>query len=233
MVTGSVRGIGLAVARQFQERGDRVFITWRDSESLAEALESEFPKRVLRADFLDRKATGELVASLVEREGRLDHVVHCVGEYISKPLAETSADEALRMWQSNAQTSLHLFEAARAALRDSHGTAVFLGCAGLEGLGARKQVAAYVAAKSALCVLVRSWALEEGPHGVRVNLVSPGIIPHEHAAPDSHDAKLHSAIPLGAPGTAEDIAQACVWLSSDLAKHVTGANLPVTGGWQG
>lgn len=233
LVTGSVRGLGLAVAREFAKRGDRVYVTWRSSEKLAADLENEFAGRVVQLDLLDHDSTLACVAQIVRAEGRLDHLVQCAGEYLAKSLAETTACEATHMWRSNVETSLHLMEAARRALRESRGTAVFLGCAGLEGLRARRSVAAYAAAKTALCVFVRSWALEEGPHGVRVNLVSPGIIPHEHADDDTHDAELHGAIPLGAPGTPADVAQACLWLSSDQAAHITGVNLPVTGGWQG
>lgn len=233
LVTGSVRGLGLEIARSFAQRGDRVYVTWRTSKQLTARLESEFTGRVVRLDLLDRDSTFACVKRIMESEGQLDHVVQCAGEYLAKPLAETSTAELTGLWRSNVETSLHLMEAARAALRESRGTAVFLGCAGLEGLRARRSVAGYAAAKSALCVLVRSWALEEGSHGVRVNLVSPGIIPHEHAAEDTHDAELHSAIPLGAPGTPADVAQACLWLSSDQAAHITGVNLPVTGGWQG
>jgi len=232
-VTGSVRGLGLATAREFAKRKFRVYLTWRGSEALAAQVEAEFPGRVRRVDLLDGQATRALVADIVRTEGRLDHVVQCVGEYLSVPLSKTSSAQVTHMWRSNVETSMNLFEAARPALRESRGTAVFLGCAGLEGLRARSSVAAYAAAKSALCVLVRSWALEEGPLGVRVNMVSPGIIPHEHADEETHDAELQSSIPLGGPGTPEDIAQACVWLSSDQAAHITGTNLPVTGGWQG
>ena len=214
-------------------RGDRVHVTWRNSKDLAERAEGEFGGRVHRVDFQNPDSTREIASKVIEVEGRIDHVVHCVGEYFSAPLAETPVSEATRMWRSNVETALNLFESTRAALRDSRGSAVFFGCAGLEGLRARKQVAAYAAAKSALCVLARSWALEEGTHGVRVNLVSPGIIPHEHADADTHDTELHAAIPLGAPGTPEDIARACAWLTSDEARHITGVNLPVTGGWQG
>jgi NAD(P)-dependent dehydrogenase (short-subunit alcohol dehydrogenase family) len=232
-VTGAVRGLGLAVARRFQQGGDLVHLTWRSSESLAQEAELEFPGRVHRVNHQEGSATRNCVERILEQDGALQHVVHCVGEYHPAALTETHVDDARRMWTSNVETALHLVEAVRPHLRASRGTAVFFGCAGLEGLRARRQVAAYAAAKSALCVLVRSWAQEEGAFGVRMNLVSPGIIPHEHAAADTHDERLHDEIPLGSPGTPEDIAQACAWLSSPESAHVTGINLPVTGGWQG
>src|SRR5438876_445034 len=83
----------------------------------------------------------------------------------------------------------------------ARGHAVFFGTSGLAGFRARRATAAYAAAKSALFVLVKSWALEEAPHGVTVNLVSPGHVPHAGAHPDTLDEERLRAIPLGRPGT--------------------------------
>ena len=98
----------------------------------------------------------------------------------------------------------------------------------MERARARKRIAAYASAKTALLVLARSWALAEGSHGVRVNMISPGFIPHPHA--DSSTFRSQ-AIPLGRPGTAEEVAEAANWLTSEDASYVTGVNLEVAGGW--
>jgi 3-oxoacyl-[acyl-carrier protein] reductase len=135
------------------------------------------------------------------------------------------------MLESNFLSAVGLFDAARPWLRAARGCAVFFGCAGLEGLRARADTALYTAAKTALLVYARSLAREEAPHGVRVNVVSPGIVPHAHAAPDTHDPALHARIPLGRVGRPEDVAAAVRWLASKDAAHVTGQNLDVAGGW--
>ena len=103
--------------------------------------------------------------------------------------------------------------------------------AGLAGLRGRREAAAYAAAKSALCVLVRSWALEEAAHGVRVNLLSPGIVPHADAAAETRDPARAERVPLGRAGTPEEIAAAAAFLLGDGASYCTGVDLEVAGGW--
>jgi NAD(P)-dependent dehydrogenase (short-subunit alcohol dehydrogenase family) len=157
--------------------------------------------------------------------------VHAVGEFRSGPLEALAADELRALFENNVGSALCCFGAARAALRASRGAALFFGTAGLAGLRGRREAAAYAAAKSALLVLVRSWALEEGPHGVRVNMLSPGVVPHEHAAPATLAPGLAARVPLGRTGTPQEVAQAAAWLVSAEASYVTGSELEVAGGW--
>jgi NAD(P)-dependent dehydrogenase (short-subunit alcohol dehydrogenase family) len=231
LVTGSVRGLGLATARALQARGDRVHVVYRSSADAARALESEFPGRVHRADALSEADLRQLVERVLARDERLDHLVHAVGEFVTGPLSELEPSDFRRMLASNAESSFLVHRAAREALRRSKGSLVFFGCAGLDGLRARREAAAYAAAKSALLVLARSLALEEGPHGVRVNLVSPGIVPHPHASTDTAVKARSARIPLGRPGEPQDIANAVLWLCSPQAAYVTGVDLEVAGGW--
>jgi len=231
LVTGSARGLGLAVARAFRARGDHVHVTWRSEGATARDLAEEFGARAHRADLLDPAAPSELVSAVLARDGRLDHVVHAVGEYVSGPLESCSAADLGRMLASNVTSAFHLFGAVRPALREARGRAVFFGTSGLAGFRARRTTAAYAAAKSALLVLVRGWALEEAPHGVTVNLVSPGHVPHAHAHADTLDEERLAQIPLGRPGTPEDVARAVSFLCSDEAAYTTGTELLVSGGW--
>jgi len=208
-----------------------VHVVWRSEGERAQALRDEFGERAHHADLARPADVRRVVAEVLAAEGRLDHVVHAVGEYVSGPVAEVQHADLTRMFASNVETAFLLMEAARPALRASRGDAVFFGCSGLEGHRARKLTAAYAAAKSALRVLVRAWALEEAPHGFRVNMVSPGHVPHADAHPDTLERERLEQIPLGRPGTPGDIARAVAFLSSPEAAYTTGTDLFVTGGW--
>ena len=233
LVTGSVRGLGLGTARALRDEGAAVHVQWRSEGPAADALRGEWTHRAHRADLEDEAQAVRLVESVLAVDGRLDGLVHAVGPYVSGPLAELDTASLRRMWTGNVESAFHVFGAARAALRAARGSAVFFGTSGLEGMRARRSTAAYAAAKSALRVLVRSWAQEEAPHGVRVNLVSPGHVPHAAAHPDTLDEELLARIPLGRPGTPADVAAAVRWLLSPDASYTTGVDLGVTGGWLG
>lgn len=232
LVTGGVRGLGLAAARALAGDGYAVHVTWRDSRDLAAERSAEFGEdRVHRADLERPEEADRLVEDVLARDGRLDVLVHAVGEYVAGPLAELSPEILRRLLASNLESALHAVAAARTPLRRRGGAIVLFGCAGLGGLRARRRAAAYAAAKSALLVIARSLALEEAPHGVRVNVVSPGVAPHPHAHPDTLDPEVQRSVPMGRPTRPEEVAEAVRWLVSPAASHVTGADLPVAGGW--
>lgn len=228
IITGSARGIGLGVAKDLASRGWRTHAVYRSRERLAE-LEERFPGRVHEADLTRSEDCRRLVSSVLERDGRIDGVVHSVGEYEAGPLEGFDDETFDRLIQSNLTSAFRLTTAVRQSLRDANGSLVYFGCAGLDSLRARSDAAAYVTAKTGLLVFMRSIAKEEAAFGVRANMVSPGLVPHADSSADTQS--LASDVPLGRPGTPEDVAQAVAYLLSAEAAHVTGQNLEVAGGW--
>jgi 3-oxoacyl-[acyl-carrier protein] reductase len=187
--------------------------------------------QVHQADLTEEGAAQQVVQAVLAREGQLDGVVHAMGEFFSGAPSETGRDQIQSLWRSNMLSAADLLDGARAALRESGGAAVFFGTAGLDGLRGRETTAAYTAAKTALLVWMKSAALEEAPHGVRINMVSPGIIPHMGAAPETQDPERIARIPSGRGGKPEEVAAAVNWLLSPDASYVIGQNLEVAGGW--
>ena len=231
LVTGSARGLGLAVARALAARGDLVHVVHRTPTPAVAELEREFEGRAHAADVTDPAGVRALVEGVVERDGRLDVLVHAVGEYAPGPLEGYEHADLQRMFRSNVESAALLVDAARTHLRAARGNALLFGCSGNDQPRAWRETAVYAAAKTALLVLVRSWAVEEAPHGVRFNMVSPGHVPHEHAASDTTDPALWGRIPMGVPGAPSDVAEAALYLTGQGAGYVTGVNLAIAGGW--
>ncbi len=229
LISGAGRGLAHAVAERLVERGWRVHGMARDAKRLEKLRKLLGPECVHAGDLKDPGTASAAVQAVLAREGRLQALVHGVGTYAAAPLEETPVETVEDLIQTNWLAAVRLVDAARSALRDSGGQILFFGAAGLESLRARNDTGAYSAAKTALLVYMRSLALQEAPFGVRANMLSPGIVPHEGAAPDTLDPQLWRSIPLGRPGRVEEIADAAEWLLG--AQHVTGQNLEVAGGF--
>ena len=170
------------------------------------------------------------LATELHASGGLDALVLTPGA-IRRGRAETLEVSALTdLWRDNVEGPWRVWSALRPALRARRGSVVGFTCVDLEGLKAKRHIAAYAAAKSAWLVLLRSAAQEEAAHGVRLNAIAPGWIAHPGAESATRDFDP-ARVPLGRLGTPEDVARAAVWLCSPEAAYVTGAQLDVAGGF--
>lgn len=232
LVLGGAQGIGRGVADLLSDRGHRVHVNARDEAKRSRLREAGVPaSRIHGGDLVEPGVAEGIVRAVLATEGRIDGVVHAIGPYTTAPFSETSLADVRAMHDGNVVTAWHAMGAARDALRASRGAFLCFGCAGLERWRAREVTAAYISAKAALLVLVRAFALEEAPHGVRANMISPGFVPHEGAAPDTVKSELHDRIPMGRPARMEEVAGLAAWLLSGESTHVTGQNIEAAGGW--
>jgi NAD(P)-dependent dehydrogenase (short-subunit alcohol dehydrogenase family) len=233
LVTGGVRGIGLACGRELARRGYEVWIGWRSSEQRAARLSSEFGGRLLRADLARPGEAQQLVDELARRREGVDAWIHCAGDYHAGSLDAMGADVLAQLWSSNVVTFHNAWRALRPLLRaSSRGARVLaFGAPGLSGLRARRDAAGYAAVKSALAVLVRSLAVEEAAHGLTFHLLSPGLVPHDAAHAQTLDPRMVERVPQRRTASPEEIARCAAWLLSDDACHATGSELVVSGGW--
>jgi 3-oxoacyl-[acyl-carrier protein] reductase len=234
IVTGAGNGIGRAIASRFAEAGAGIVVHFKTSEAgareVVDAIEAKGGLAVaLQADLGDRAQVQRLFDEALEALGRLDVLVNNAGIYPLSSLVEMTDDE----WDAVVTgdlTSVHFCTQA-AAVRLTDGGAI-VNVASIEALQPMPDHAHYEAAKAGVLMHTRAAALELGPRGIRVNSVSPGLIDRGGLATDWPEglARWRKAAPLGRPGTPEDVADACLFLASDAARWITGANLIVDGG---
>ena len=235
LVAGAGRGIGRATALLLAEAGARVGCMEIDEgrrAAIVKEVEAAGAEAVgLGGDLRQRADVEAAVASTVEAFGGIDVAIDIAGEARWNPVLEqTDAD-----WeQSFALVLRHvffLFQAAGARMVEERGGAL-VAVASVSGLFAAPFHAAYGAAKAGLISLVKTFAIELAPKGVRVNAVAPGAITPRVLAATTEERREASArsIPLGRMGEPEEIAKVATFLASDLASYVTGQTVVADGG---
>lgn len=237
VVTGASRGIGSAIASRFAEAGAAVVVHYRehqaDARELVLRLEAKGARAVASgADLRRPEDVEKLFQKATSDLGGLDVLVNNAGNYPQSSLVDVPPDE----WKAVVETNLlsvHL--ATQAAARQmiaKRMAGAIVNVASIEGLRPAPGHSHYIAAKSGVLAYTRSAALELGPHGIRVNAVSPGLIWREgleEAWPEGV-ASFRARSPLGRLGRPEEVAEACLFLASPRASFITGANLVVDGG---
>jgi 7-alpha-hydroxysteroid dehydrogenase len=242
VVTGSGRGIGRGIVLALADAGADVVITSRRAEDVAEVA-GQVRARGRRAlelpgDLRDPDVRLMLAERTMAEFGRLDIWVNNAGgtdDAHVKPMTEVSDDELRDMLE------LNLIAAAacsrEAARRMGEGGSIVNVSSGA-GMRAAPNTAAYAASKAALLNLTQTMAAELAPHGIRVNAISPGMVPTDSFhrvlsfTEDDH-AALARTVPLGRLGTPEDMAAAVVYFASPASGWVTGQNLLIGGGRDG
>lgn len=240
VVAGGTGGIGSEVARGVVREGGNVLLVARDPARLAERV-AELAALAGRpgaaeAFAADAGSLAELsraAAAAVARHGRLDGWVHAVGSILLKPLSATSEEEWAGQLDRNAGSAFRALHAALGPMRKQRGGSIVLFGSAAAAVGLPNH-AAIAAAKAAVVGLARSAAMDLARYGVRVNVVSPGLVrtPLSSAITGSETSlKASQAMhPTGRISEPADVAAAVLYLLSDGATNVTGAVLPVDGG---
>jgi NAD(P)-dependent dehydrogenase (short-subunit alcohol dehydrogenase family) len=237
LVTGGGRGIGAAIARRLGEAGAAVVVNFRTSADGASAVAREISDAggkavAIEADVTRSEEVERLMAGAIAVHGGLDLLVNNAGIYPVSTLLEMDEEEWDAVVDANLK-SVHLCTRTAAAwmIEQGKGGAI-VNIASIEGHAPAPMHAHYDAAKAGVIMHTRSAAQELGPHGIRVNAVSPGLIHAEgieEAWPEGVQRWL-DAVPLGRMGRRVEVADACLFLASPAAGWITGAVLPVDGG---
>ena len=237
LVTGGSQGIGLASAKAFADAGAVVFITGRREEELAKAAAAIGGRaKPVRADSSNLADLDHVYARIKSEHGRLDVLYANAGGGSMLPLGAITEEHVDDTLDRNVKGTI--FTVQKALPLMPRGSSIILAgsTAAIKGTPA---FSVYSASKAAVRNLARSWVLDLKEHGIRVNTLSPGPVHTpglvELAGDDPVAQKglldyLTSQIPLGRMGQPEDIAQAALFLASDVSSFINGIELFSDGG---
>jgi len=231
MITGAAKGIGLAIARAFAEQGSRPVLVCRREFPDPEQFKGGLEPILVKSDVRDLESLRAWLAGFEAQGGRVDVLVNNAGVVSHQLLLEASqADWDFHM-DTNLKAVMFLSQLLARHMKTRGGGAV-VSIASFNSHVASVAEGLYAVSKAALAMLTRSMAAEWAPHGIRVNAVSPGMIPTpmSQAEIETQAERLLSYISLNRFGRTEEIAQAVVFLASEAASYITGHNLDVNGG---
>lgn len=234
IVTGGARGMGAATAKLFVEAGARVIICDLLDEA-GQALAAELGEAAIYRH-LDVSSADQW-AALVEEAGQggtgVDILINNAGIADSTPFLEVKPDLLQRMLSVNI-TGTYLGMQAVIPAMIKRGSGAIVNISSIDGMRGNGGLVAYTGTKWAVRGMTKSAALEFAGHGIRVNSVHPGAVDTPMLNPSQGDTSAMAAsfrIPQGRVGTSTEIAQASLFLASDAASYINGAELAVDGAW--
>ncbi|AHM58376.1 3-oxoacyl-ACP reductase [Flammeovirgaceae bacterium 311] len=237
IVTGAGQGIGFEICRMLAAAGAHVFLNDIDralTENAAGRINEESPGMCMAVpgDSSDLGFIEELTGKAVERFGRLDIAIANAGITLFGDFFTYSSESFFKVMQVNLGGTFFLTQSAAKQMKKQEGGGSILFTSSVTGHQAHKNLAAYGMSKAALEMLAKNLVIELSPFRINVNTVAPGATLTERTMHDPEYEKIWSQLtPMGRPATVADIAHAVLFLVSDRAKHITGQNIMVDGGW--
>lgn len=238
IITGATRGIGKGVAEVFAKHGAQIAFTYVSSEEQAKEVEKMITSYGVKAkgyksNAADLKQAEQFIADVVAEFGRIDVIVNNAGITRDGLLMRMSEEN----WDDVINTNLKsVFNITKAALKTLLGqrSGSIINMSSVVGIEGNAGQSNYAASKAGAIGFTKSIAQEIGSRNIRCNAICPGFIETEMTAQLNQDIMKGwiEDIPMKRPGTPEDVANAALFLASDLSLYVTGQTLNVCGGMQ-
>jgi 3-oxoacyl-[acyl-carrier protein] reductase len=236
IITGASRGIGRGVALVFAQHGANVAFTYSSSVDAANELEKELNSQGIKAKGFQSNAANfdesqQLAADVLDQFGSIDILINNAGITKDNLLMRMGEEDFDKVIEINLKSVFNMTKAVqKTMLKQRKGSIINMSSVvGVKGNAGQTN---YAASKAGIIGFSKSVALELGSRNIRSNVIAPGFIETEMTAKldEKKVAEWRSAIPLKRGGSPEDIANACVFLASDLSAYVTGQTLNVDGG---
>ena len=237
MVTGAASGIGRATALLLSEMGSKVLLVDINEESLLKVKsECRGETDILVLDLTDADAIKTAVKEKVASFGKLNGFVHCAGLPYIAPLKVVNSEKTEKLYKLNTYAAIELAKVCSSKQVYAGEAGSFVLISSVYGLVGSAANVGYAMSKGAIVAITKSLAMELVGNGIRVNCVAPGFIKTPMAKKvdgmmdESYDERLNALHPMGL-GDPEDIANAILFLFSDMSKWMTGAVMSVDGGF--
>jgi 3-oxoacyl-[acyl-carrier protein] reductase len=236
LITGASKGIGKGIAEVFVKNGCNVAFTYLSSVEQAEAVESELSSAEVkvkgyRSDASNFDAATELVVSVLKDFGTIDILINNAGITKDNLLMRMSEQDFDQVMTINLKSIFNLTKAVQRTMLKARSGSI-INMSSVVGLKGNAGQSNYAASKAGIIGFTKSIALELGSRNIRCNAIAPGFIETEMT--DKLDEKTvqgwRDAIPLKRGGSPEDVANACLFLASDLSTYISGQVLQVDGG---
>lgn len=229
LVAGAASGIGRAAAQGLAAAGAQVFCGDIDQKGAAETA-AEFGGDGFLLDITDEAS----IASAIDRVGRIDVLVSTPAVNVRKRLLSYSAEEFDKVLRLNLKGTFLIAQAVGRTMADNHSGSIIL-LSSIRSVTVEAGQGVYAATKAGIVQLARTFAVELGGAGVRVNCIAPGVVETPLTAPIKSRPEWYNAYAnrnaLGRWASADEMAGPVVFLASDASSYVTGAVLFVDGGW--
>lgn len=237
LVTGGGSGLGQAIAVGLASSGASVAVSGRDASKLAGAVD-EITKTGGKAtavtmDILDSDSVNEAVSRTVEEFGKIDILVNSAGVHLKKDTLEVTDEEWARVIETNLTGSFRVCRAVGTQMK-VQGSGKMINIASLGSFVALKDAAAYTSSKAGIILLTKNLAVELAPFNIQVNAIAPGVFRtalNTKVLVGERLERILANTPMKRLGTPMELAGTAVYLSSNASNFVTGAVIPVDGGF--